>query len=143
MLLESTNNMDSGQILPRCHSCRTRTKKTDFLEFLAQQLTRQKASNWWPILSLLLIRIAIAVCFVISVLMAYLNLASGIVSIIVIGIEKPARRRAFRFVSHAHAMFCTCCVPQYVWLFDDCADGASDVEFIAVIARGAESGSVS
>lgn len=51
----------------------------------AQQLTRQKASNWWPILSLLLIRIAIAVCFIISVLMAYLNLASGIISIIVIG----------------------------------------------------------
>jgi len=51
----------------------------------AMQLTKQKSSNWWPILSLMLIRIAIAVCFIISVLMAYLNLASGIISIIVTG----------------------------------------------------------
>lgn len=51
----------------------------------AQQLTREKAGNWWPILSLMLIRIAIAVCFIISVLMAYLNLASGIISMVVIG----------------------------------------------------------
>lgn len=51
----------------------------------ARQLIRQKSSNRWPIMSLTLIRIAVAVCFIISVLTAYLNLASGIITLIIIG----------------------------------------------------------